>query len=165
MTCPGGAYSGVGGASACQPCPAGTYDPTTTGRTTVCPACPSNAYCASGVALSSCPAHTISQPGASSPLTCTCLQGYSCAYTKRITAMVVVSNSTVAGFNSDVGKIKTNLIASIAAAAGVPISQVTIVTVTTHSRRSIGGLRVRVQIDGVAPSVTASLLRRSGLLN
>jgi len=137
----------------------------------VCPACPSNAYCASGVALSSCPAHTISQPGASSPLTCTCLQGYSCAYTKRITAMVVVSNSTVAGFNSDVGKIKTNLIASIAAAAGVPISQVTIITVTTHSRRSIIGganaavggqqeLRVRVQIDGVDPGVTSALVRR-----
>ena len=170
--CAAGSYSAVTGASACQSCPAGTYDPTSVGRTSVCGLCTANSYCGSGgLTQTSCPAHTASNTGASSVLACSCIPGYSCAYTKRITATVVV-NSTVSGFNADTNGIKTSLIAAVAAAAGVPVSSVSIISVNPHTsgRRLLSSkaeelTRVHMLIDGVHPMLQAQdiapLLRRS----
>jgi hypothetical protein len=83
-----------------------------------------------------CPANTQSQPGATSQLGCRCITGYACSYTKRISATVRL-NASAADFNDDVGGIRTAFINAVAAAAGVPASQVTIGSVTQRGSRRL----------------------------
>ena len=81
----------------------------------------------------------------------------------------------MAGFNADANGIKTSLIAAVAAAAGVPISAVSIISVNPHTsgrRRLFSSsaskeeelARVHMLIDGVHPMLRAQdiapLLRR-----
>jgi hypothetical protein len=130
--CAAGSYSPVQGASVCQQCAAGTFDATTTARTVPCPACPANSFCLDGKTKTACPANTASVAGAGNPLGCTCIPGFLCAYTKRINAVVKL-NSTLTNFQNDVGGVKTQFIASVAAAAGVPISKITIISAVAHT--------------------------------
>lgn len=71
FTCPFGTYNsslGSSSASACQPCPAGTYCPQGSGVTTTCPA---GYYCPDGSTKTACPAHTYSSAtGQTSVSTC-----------------------------------------------------------------------------------------------
>jgi hypothetical protein len=90
-----------------------------------CPLCPSNYYCTDSITIKVCPTHTSSSVGSSSLLNCRCDQGFKCAYSKRITAIVTL-NSTTSSFNNDVGGIKTAFINAVASAAGVSSNQVTI---------------------------------------
>jgi hypothetical protein len=92
---------------------------------TDCPLCPINYYCTNSITIKTCPTHTSSVIGSSSLLNCRCDQGYKCAYSKRITAVVTL-NSTTSSFNNDVGGIKTTFINVVASAAGVSSNQVTI---------------------------------------
>jgi hypothetical protein len=92
---------------------------------TDCPLCPINFYCTNSITIKTCPTHTSSVIGSSSLLHCRCDQGYKCAYSKRITAVVTL-NSTTSSFNNDVGGIKTAFINAVASAAGVSSNQVTI---------------------------------------
>ena len=90
-----------------------------------CPLCPINYYCTNSITIKTCPTHTSSVIGSSSLLNCRCDQGYKCAYSKRITAVVTL-NSTTSSFNNDVGGIKTAFVNAVATAAGVSANQVTI---------------------------------------
>jgi hypothetical protein len=119
--------------------------------------------------------HTSSVVGGTSQLNCICLAGYGCSYTKRITATVTLNNTNVENFNTDIGGVKSSFLAAIAAAAGVPVNQITIISVGAHGGgrrllqagglRTVGmlkeGVRVRFQIKGVPPSVDVhtSLMR------
>ena len=144
-----GVTNGVSQAD-CSPCALGTYDPITSGRTSNCALCPVNSYCISPVTISRCPINTVSLPGASSQLGCTCLPGYTCSYTKRITAVVTL-NASLSDFDDDVKNIKTSFIAAIAAAAGVATSQVTIKNVVQHGagRRLLAvGIDVHMEVNG-----------------
>ena len=118
--------------ASCSVCPAGTYDPTTLGRTTECPACAANSYCLSALSQAPCPANTVSQAGATSQLQCTCVSGYSCTYTKRIAATVMLNNTSLDAFNADTDGVRTKFIAAMAAAAGVLPAQVTIISAQAH---------------------------------
>jgi hypothetical protein len=86
-----------------------------------------------------CPLHTTSVAGSSSLLNCRCVQGFRCAYSKRITAVVTL-NTTASDFNSNYGGIKTAFVNAVATAAGVSSSQVTIGSVTP--KPSGGGRRL-----------------------
>jgi hypothetical protein len=131
-TCAAGSFSPVQGASACQLCAGGTFDATTAGRTAVCPACPANSFCLDGKTKTACPANTASGAGTGTPLGCTCIPGFLCAYTKRINAIVKL-NSTVTDFTNDVGGVKTRFIQSVATAAGVPSAKITIISALPHT--------------------------------
>ena len=133
-------------------CSSGTFRPTTAGAavsdcsvcatgkysmaiasSTDCPLCPSNNYCTDSITIKTCPTHTSSNAGSSSLLHCRCDQGFKCAYSKRITAVVTL-NSTTSSFNNDVGGIKTAFINAVASAAGVSSNQVTINNVVAKAR-------------------------------
>ena len=107
------------------PCGLGAYQPAT--GASFCSTCPVNQYCPSTTtyAPGSCPAHTASVAGSSSLLNCQCVPGFSCSYTKRITATVTL-NTTLSSFNADLGGVQTAFKAAVAAAAGVVPSKVTI---------------------------------------
>lgn len=138
-------------------CSSGTFRPTTAGASvadclvcatgkysmaiassTDCPLCPINYYCTNSITIKTCPTHTSSVLGSSSLLNCRCDQGWKCAYSKRITAVVTL-NSTTSSFNSDVGGIKTAFINAVATAAGVSSNQVTINSVIA---KGSGGRRL-----------------------
>ncbi len=150
--CAAGSYSPVQGASVCQQCAAGTFDATTTARTTPCPACPDSL---DGKTKATCPANTASVAGAGNPLGCTCIPGFLCAYTKRINAVVKL-NSTLTNFQNDVGGVRTQFIASVAAAAGVAVGKITIISAVAHT-----GARRRALLSS-SSSAAGSSSRGSG---
>ena len=155
--CQPGTYQSATGASVCASCASGTFDASTIGRSSACPACPGNSYCTTPLLQLACPSNTVSASGSNSQLGCRCVAGYACSYTKRITATITLANVSAANFTANVGNVRTNLINAVAAAAGVPALQVTIGSVTPHAGRrllhvQLGGaekhLSVHVSIEG-----------------
>ena len=170
--CSAPTYANATGLSACLPCPVGTLNPTNaTGRTSVCPACPGNGYyCPSPIQLMQCPAstNTSAKGGASNLLACVCNPGLVCTYYKTISATFTLQNVSLADFNRDLNGVRTAFIASVAAAANVDVSSVTIVSAsnaTSTSRRLMsletrrGILSVRVHISA-APTGGDRALQR-----
>jgi hypothetical protein len=151
VQCVPGTFQPTGGALACQTCDSGTYDAATLGRTSSCALCPADKYCLSPTQQAQCPVNTRSTSGASSQLGCRCAAGFSCSYTKRISATVRL-NATAANFNADVGGIRTAFINAVAAAAGVPASQITIGSVLdrTGARRLLSFVDDAVAVDEMA---------------
>jgi len=82
-------------------------------------------YYGSGVSCSPCPAYTTSQGNSSSLLSCKCLQGYVCTYTKTINATVHIVNMTLAQFTTS---YQANLKTMLAQAANVTAAQVQIIS-------------------------------------
>ena len=120
-------------------CPNGTYR-STTGATSLadCAVCVANSYCPRrSTNPTACPSKTYSPAGSDSLLDCKCAQGYQCVITKVITATVTL-NATKTDFDNNVGNVKTNFIAAVAAAAGVSPSKVSIVGVSPR----FGGRRL-----------------------
>jgi hypothetical protein len=81
--------------------------------------------------------------------------GYVCSYKKLISAMVTLNATTVSDFNANVNGVQTRFITSVAAAAGVLTTQVTIVSVQLHAgggRRLLSSedtkIDVYTRIDG-----------------
>ena len=169
--CGAGAYSTASGAASgatCTNCTAGTYS-TALGITTgasclacvsgtfaaasgaiACSPCTANFFCPpSTTAPQQCPSHTWSAPGASSRLDCACDKGFRCRYTKRITVILTL-NCTLEDFNNNVGNVRTEMIAAIAAAAHVDPSQVVINGVLPHSlaRHRRDTQRISVTVSG-----------------
>jgi hypothetical protein len=89
---------------------------------------------------SACPLYTTSAANNTDTtvLSCTCLAGYTCKYTKRIQGLIKL-NMTLSDFNSNA---QSALIQAIAQAAGVDVSQVSIVSISSGSsnRRLLGTL-------------------------
>ena len=72
-----------------------------------------------------CPPNTQSVPGnTGSLLGCRCLGGFTCSYTKRLAVTVRIVNMTQANFTTN---YQTSFMRAIAGAAGVSVSQVTMV--------------------------------------
>ena len=168
--CPSGNYCPIQSINPVN-CSSGTFRPTTAGAavsdctvcatgkysmavasSTDCPLCPVNYYCTNSITIKTCPTHTSSAAGSSSLLNCRCDQGYKCAYSKRITAIVTL-NSTTSSFNNDVGGIKTAFINAVANAAGVSSNQVTINNVAA---KPTGGRRL-LSVDESFIDVYASV--------
>jgi hypothetical protein len=91
--------------------------------------CDANYYCRVPTLKEACPVHTWSSVGAFSQFQCRCDEGYVCSYTKQIQTTVLL-NCSLYDFNNDVNHVKTDFLASLAAAAGVPVSNVVINGVT-----------------------------------
>ena len=95
----------------------------------------------------------MSEAGSTSQLKCRCKAGFVCFYTKQIQAVVTL-NSTEDAFKQNTDNVRENFLAAIAAAAGVDISKVTIVSVTKHAgsgRRLLGhheGIKVVAVVEG-----------------
>ena len=121
--------TGASSASDCLLCDTGTYS-LDLGRDSMCPACVPNSYCSNPTTTRPCPTHTSSIQGSSSLLNCRCDQGYKCAYSKKITAVVTL-NTTVSSFSNDVGGVRTSFVNAVATAAGVAASQVSIAGVVS----------------------------------
>ena len=138
--------------SDCTVCSTGKYS-MAIASSVDCPLCPINNYCTDSVTIKVCPTHTSSALGSSSLLNCRCDQGFKCAYSKRITAIVTL-NSTTSSFNGDVGGIKTAFINAVANAAGVSSSQVTINNVVSKAKgrrllsAEVGFIDVFASVDG-----------------
>ena len=163
--CPTGTYTNRTGSSSCDPCPVGYY--TNNLNSTSCLACKSctdpntavvyqcplgsmndssKCSCISGfygvstnpfISCTQCPTHTTSTFGnTETVLTCRCLQGFYCSYTKRINVVLKIMNLTVP---IDKDNIYLNdFIYAIAAAAGVPFTNVNVIAI-----EPIGNLSTR----------------------
>jgi hypothetical protein len=130
-------------------------------RSEECPLCQVNSYCPNSTTIKTCPENTVSNDGSSSLLDCRCAPGFSCTYTKQITAVVTL-NASATSFNSDEGGVKTAFIAAVAAAAGVPVTSVHIGAVAATSGRRLLSLdpdtiRVHMTVSG------ATSLRNLGM--
>jgi len=147
--CSAGSYTSSSSSSTCTQCAAGSYtssasstactnctrcDPALAVLSNPCPAgSPANTvqcackagYYGSGVSCTPCPAYTTSQSNSSSLLSCKCLQGYVCTYTKTINATVHIVNMTLAQFTTS---YQANLKTMLAQAANVTAAQVQIIS-------------------------------------
>lgn len=93
--CPRGTYIpylGASAASSCLPCSLGTYS---YAEATPCVPCPANAVCSNTTTLSPCPLHTVSPEGSTSMLSCVCLAGYQCDYSKQIKLYVPLNATSI----------------------------------------------------------------------
>lgn len=128
--CQAGTYSGGSGYSACQqcvgctPCLAGsTSDPTVCG-------CQSGFYGTPLTGCTQCPPNTNSPPGSVNALGCRCLAGYVCTYTKVLRISLFMNfNNTPAPTTAD-ALLNSALMASVAQAAGVPVGNIQVVSIT-----------------------------------
>jgi hypothetical protein len=137
--CAANTFANASGLWACQACTACAPVGATLSQPCLGAATNNSATCACdggyygpGTSCSPCPANTVSDAhNTSTLLNCRCLAGFVCTYTKRITATVLIPNMTLADFSAN---YQQAFLAAIARAAGVDISQITIVT-TKSGRR------------------------------
>lgn len=137
LACPAGTLSDAGSAGCqacpaplyCQgagqyaPCPLGTYSAAVGLQSVVdCPFCPANSFCQTSGDIEACPAHTTSIPGSVSKLSCKCNPGWICTYTKGVRV-----NVTLPLTQAQFALVRDQFLQAIAAAAGVDVSQVSIV--------------------------------------
>jgi hypothetical protein len=152
--------------SSCVACPQGTYCPQSSKQPTPCKTCnhvflskcdgiglandTATCACNPGFYLSdpnsnnsqcsACPLYTTSAANNTDTtvLSCTCLAGYTCKYTKRIQGVIKL-NMTLSDFTATA---QDALKIAIAQAAGVDVSQVSIVSISSGSsnRRLLGTL-------------------------
>ena len=182
--CARGTYQPSSGLASCVPCPAGTLSPAGATDCSACPAplyctgggvfyscplgtysnllglqsadqcpiCPVNSFCQSSGEIEACPAHTTSAAGSTSKLNCLCNPGYVCTYRKAVRV-----NITLPLTQAQFDVIKDQFLQSVAAAAGVDVSQVSIIglTLLSPTRRLLllsyaeqEGLVIMVHIKG-----------------
>ena len=156
ISCPSGTYLlSPGGGSVlenCLICATGTFDSTAAGaRTSVCETCLVDKYCPNPLVQLPCPANTQATSGSSSQLSCRCVQGYVCSYTKKIKASFTL-NTTIEAWNANLDGVRDKFKQAIADAAHVQLSQVIISNVKIHStgRRllSFNGIVVSADVEG-----------------
>jgi hypothetical protein len=166
QNCSAGAFAGAA-ASACTNCSVGSYQPKATATACVnCTRCADAAttdgvcpmaaltdtqtcrcnpgWYGSGTVCSQCPAHSLSIANSTaSLLSCRCLAGYVCTYTKRITVVVHMHNMTLAAFTAN---YQAAFALALADAAGVSVSQVSIIV---PGRRLLASpLTIRFHVHG-----------------
>jgi len=135
-TCPSGFF--CMGATHLQVCPLGSYSlALSVTKISDCSLCPAGFYCTNTTTRKPCPSNTNSPIGSSDLGQCTCDAGYRCEITKVVHAEVVLPISVV-----DFQALQLQYRQAVAAAAGVSVAQVVIVSVT--SAASTGGGRRRM---------------------
>jgi len=133
--CPAGYF--CTGATALTLCPLGSYSlATNVTRQQDCSKCPAGFYCTNTTVIVACPANTMSPVGSSDLAQCTCAAGYRCEVTKVVHAEVVLPITVV-----DFQALQLQYRQAVAAAAGVSVDQVIIVSVTNAVS---GGARRRL---------------------
>ena len=115
-------------------CPLGTYS-NLLGLLSAdqCPICPVNSFCQASGEIEACPAHTTSSAGSTSKLNCLCNPGYVCTYKKAVRV-----NVTLPLTQAQFALVRDQFLQSVANAAGVDVSQVSIIGLTLmdpHRRR------------------------------
>jgi hypothetical protein len=132
--CAAGAFAAAG-ASACVTCAAGAF---AAAGASACVTCAAGTY-SGGITCIPCPSHTTSLPGSKSALSCTCLAGYSCTYTKTLTLTLFLNLTTAYTPNNASGLLNSPIMASVAQAAGVPITNIKIGNISPipSNRRSL----------------------------
>jgi len=135
--CQTGAYSTGLGNSVCQQCVAcGAFQVSlttcpigSTADTTKC-MCSAGYYGTVPTGCTQCPPNTNSTQGSTTALGCRCFAGYACTYTKVIRVSLYMNfNHTPAPTTADI-LLNSALMASVAQAAGVPVSNIQIVGIT-----------------------------------
>ena len=164
LPCPIGTLSDPG-APECSACPApmyciggGQYSPCPLGTFSnllglqsadQCPICPVNSFCQTSGEIEPCPAHTTSSAGSTSKLNCLCNPGYVCTYKKAVRV-----NVTLPLTQAQFALIRDQFLQSVANAAGVDVSQVSIIglTLLNPNRRLLDEsgdmLIVHVHVEG-----------------
>lgn len=152
--CDAGTFSTVAGSGSqglCVTCGPGTYS-TSQGNSGTCTVCASGSYCPNSVSQISCPVNTVSQPGQTSQLGCTCIAGYFCTYDKVAKMSISLNNIPLTDWQNNVNGIQDAFIAAVAQAAGVPPSSITIVSVTMPAGRrrllEAPSLLINIAIEG-----------------
>ena len=152
--CPSPLYCTGGGLY--SSCPLGTYS-NLLGLISAdqCPICPVNSFCQASGEIEACPAHTTSSAGSTSKLNCLCNPGYVCTYKKAVRV-----NVTLPLTQAQFALVRDQFLQSVANAAGVDVSQVSIIGLTLmdpHRRRLmqdtlVGGdapmLIIHIHIEG-----------------
>jgi len=90
-----------------------------------CPICPVNSFCQASGEIEACPAHTTSSAGSTSKLNCLCNPGYVCTYKKAVRV-----NVTLPLTQAQFALVRDQFLQSVANAAGVDVSQVSIIGLT-----------------------------------
>ena len=180
-TCPAGAYCPQAAMPSALLCPQGTYNPAvngtclactvgtysaTTNRTSMCAACPANSACTAPDTIVPCPPNTESVAGSASVLSCTCMAGFLCTYSKRLVVRVTLStNETMASLQNNTD-FQMKLKVAIAAACGVDVSNVILqgFRVTSQSRRLLSdtqSIQITVVVEGstTVTNMTQAMLR------
>ena len=170
MQCVAGTYASSTGQTLCQPCAGcgantvvlascqagSSYD------NSAC-ACVAGYYMLSGCAQ--CPAHTTSAQGGVGVVSCQCLAGYACSYTKTLTLTLFLNFNNTPAPTTAAGLLSSPEILSIAVAAGVPVANIQVVGIipVNPNRRLLDAThQVILTISRVDPARAA--LRRSHLV-
>ena len=139
------------GGSSVTVCPLGSYSLATNVTSEInCPACPEGFYCPDPLTIIQCPVNTLSPPGSHDLVSCLCIPGYKCTFENVVHAEIVLPMTP-----EEFAAQQAEYIAAVAAAAGVDVSQITIVSVTTASgggRRSGAWVEVHTSIRGAHKS-------------
>ena len=163
--CGAGTYTSAAGASACVACAAGTYGSHANATANACVGCAAGTYAPAGASVCvGCPAHTSSAYGAAASLMdCACIDGYACVYVKRITVLLTLQNMTLAQFTP---AVQANLVASVASAAHVPVSSVTLVSYAAAAagRRRLMGAELMMRVRLTVLHADALDVRRAAIM-
>jgi len=128
--CQAGTYSSGLGYSTCQQCIGCSSCPTgSTSDPTVCD-CPAGYYGPSTTGCTKCPPNTNSSQGSTTALGCRCFAGYVCTYTKVIRISLLMDFVNTPAPTTATALLNSALMASVAQAAGVPVSNIQVVGIT-----------------------------------
>jgi hypothetical protein len=123
-----------------------------------CVCCPLGSYGRVHSQCRQCPAHTNTTTELAQNIhDCRCNQGFLCMYYKQIHATVTL-NTSLAAFENNTGQVRNTFISGMAAAAGVPPSQVHIhfVVIRLNHRRLLSRTSMTGQIIQVSVRVSGS---------
>jgi hypothetical protein len=132
--CVAGQYQPFVGRSACQSCALGTFSDQL-GRSAPCPVCPANSVCVTPDVIESCPSHTTSAANSTSQRQCLCVPGFSCTYTQRLVARIVLNISSTEFFAN--ATLVAQLKKAVADACGVPSANVFLIGRPANGVRSL----------------------------
>lgn len=139
VPCPVGKY--CSGNSSMADCPPGSY--MTTGNITSlagCQKCPANFFCGTAITKDACPTGTFSNEGSMDKHDCQCLPQYDCTYSTVTTKKIALA-ITPEEFEAQ----RAQFIAALAAALGVSVSSIKIVSVQASGQPSRRVLRPAIQ--------------------
>ena len=142
--CQAGTFSDISGLSSCKTCTQCGFaqinlSPCQVGGvsdTTNC-TCGVNSYGTTSCTV--CPPNTVAPQGSQTALACRCLAGYTCSYTKTLTLTLYLNLTNTVTPTDPSGLLNSQLMATVALAAGVPITSINIGSISPvpQNRRSL----------------------------